>query len=105
MNEPNPKPVRSEDIMWRRVMRHIWADKGSRVFLIVAAVLTLAVPLLLIVTLPTESPDQGFWLDLGHDWVTRGPITLVVGVFFTVVTFPLMLWTTRRRLRRDENGR
>lgn len=81
-------------------MRNIWADQGSRLFIIAAVVLTLVVPLILAVTLPDRGPDPGFLLDLGHDWTTRGPITFLASVFCSVVGLPVLLWRTRRRLQR-----
>lgn len=100
MSERQPKSLRPENVTLRTVIRTIWADRTSKLFIIGGVIATLVVPLILAVTLPEEGTNQGFWLNFGHDWLTRGPATFVACVFCAVIALPLMVWVIRRRLRR-----
>lgn len=82
----------------RALFRRVWADKQSKLFIMGVLVLTVLVPIGLALFLP-EDTDAGFWLELGHDWVTRGPSALVWMLICTFVILPILL---RRRKSRAE---
>lgn len=82
----------------RALFRRAWADRTSKLYIIGLLVLTVPVPVAFALLLPKD-PNPGFWLELGQDWVTRGPSTLVGILICTFGILPILL---RRRKRRAE---
>jgi hypothetical protein len=97
-----PRPV--DFYTMRAGLPRMWADRQARRYVVAIPIITLVVPLILALTLPDAGPDPGFWLDLGHDWIIRGPITFLVVLFFLFVIMPVLLWRRRRRVLKRRRG-